>query len=240
MIVGTLNIREGCSTVKKRRIHQIITKGEADIFLMQETKLRICSVATARSVWRQDKVDFSASNSEGMSSGLITLWNARIMEVLFSFRGPGYLGIKVRWMNRIYYVCNVYSACTLTLKRVLWNKLLELQSSFCDGGERMGSSIGGGLAGWGEFSCFINDNGLIDVPCKWKKYSWFSGDSKHKSRIDQFLVFNNIINRWGIVGQLIGLRDISDHCPVWLVVVKEDWARSLSNSIMSGFNIRIS
>ncbi|XP_058746742.1 uncharacterized protein LOC131619688 [Vicia villosa] len=191
----------------------------------------------AQSFWRQDEVDFSASNSEGMSRGLIILWNARIMEVLLSFRGPDFLGIKVIWKDRMYYVCNVYSACVLSAKRTLWAKLLDLQACYCDGewliggdfnavknrGERLGRSVGGNQTEWGEFSSFIDNSGLIDVPCKGKRFSWFSGDGKHKSRIDRFLVSNNIISRWGVVGQLVGLRDISDHCPEWLVVDNKDW-----------------
>ncbi|XP_058782868.1 uncharacterized protein LOC131657494 [Vicia villosa] len=31
------------------------------------------------------------------------------------------------------------------------------------------------------------------------------------------------MERWGVLGKFIGQRDISDHCPVWLVVDKEDW-----------------
>lgn len=30
------------------------------------------------------------------------------------------------------------------------------------------------------------------------------------------------MNWWGAVGKYIGLRDIFNHCPVWLVVDKED------------------
>ncbi|XP_058721864.1 uncharacterized protein LOC131593391 [Vicia villosa] len=76
---------------------------------------------------------------------------------------------------------------------------------------------------WGEFSNFIDRCGLIDVPCKGKKFSWFSEDGKTKNRLDRFLVDGNIISSWGVVGQLIGKRDVPDHCPMWLVVDKEDW-----------------
>lgn len=48
MIIGTFNIRGGCSLLKRRRIHQIITKGGADMFLIQERKMQNCSVAAAK------------------------------------------------------------------------------------------------------------------------------------------------------------------------------------------------
>lgn len=73
-----------------------------------------------------------------------------------------------------------------------------------------------------EFSCFIKDIGLEDVPCKGKKFSWFNGDGRSKSRLYRFLVSNNILNWWGVVGQHICLRGISNHCSVWLVADRED------------------
>lgn len=44
MIIGSFNIRGGGSVVKRRRICQIIKKGNADIFHIQETKFGDISV----------------------------------------------------------------------------------------------------------------------------------------------------------------------------------------------------
>ncbi|XP_058754722.1 uncharacterized protein LOC131627879 [Vicia villosa] len=79
---------------------------------------------------------------------------------------------------------------SLPLKRVLWRNLLALKDNYNDGewvlggdfnsvkngGERKGRSVVGNQAEWEEFSGFINDLGLEDVPCKGKKFSWFSSD----------------------------------------------------------------
>lgn len=37
------------------------------------------------------------------------------------------------------------------------------------------------------------------------------------SRVDRFLLSDVIINRWSVASQLIGKRDISDHCLIWIV-----------------------
>ncbi|XP_058741852.1 uncharacterized protein LOC131614256 [Vicia villosa] len=237
MIIGSFNIRGGCIYVKRRRIHQIISKGRADLFLLQETKLKSCSESTAKSFWRVEDIEYSISDSVGMSGGQIILWNARKMKVVCSFRGAGFLGVKVFWMDKLYYICNVYSPCSLSLKRELWKSLLVMKDRFNDGewliggnfnavkngGERKGRTVVGNHAEWDEFSGFINDTGLVDVSCKVKKFSWFSSDGRSKSRIHHFLVSNNIVNWWGVVGQQIGERDISDHFPIWIVVDKKDW-----------------
>ncbi|XP_058784985.1 uncharacterized protein LOC131659881 [Vicia villosa] len=180
---------------------------------------------------------FSFTASEGSSGGLLSIWNSKTVSVEASFSGPGFLGTKVLWKGAIYYVVNVYSDCTLSQKRILWNRLLVLKNKYQDGewivagdfnavkkrSERCGISSRNGNAKWKDFSDFIEETGLVDVPCKGKRFSWFSGDGKSKSRIDRFLISNNIISSWGVVGQWIGMRDISDHCPVWLMVDKEDW-----------------
>lgn len=61
------------------------------------------------------------------------LWKVHGVEVLYSFRGGSYLGIKVRMKGLIYYIVNVYSACCISLKRTLWCKLLYLKLIFTEG-----------------------------------------------------------------------------------------------------------
>ncbi|MCI19886.1 cysteine-rich receptor-like protein kinase, partial [Trifolium medium] len=64
---------------------------------------------------------------------------------------------------------------------------------------------------------------VVDVPVLGKKFSWFSADGKSMSRIDRFLLSDGFIVKHGISGQWIGDRDISDHCPVWLIVSPVNW-----------------
>lgn len=39
MIIGSMNIRGGDNTLKRKRINSLISMGNADVFLIQETKL---------------------------------------------------------------------------------------------------------------------------------------------------------------------------------------------------------
>ncbi|XP_058760861.1 uncharacterized protein LOC131634226 [Vicia villosa] len=195
------------------------------------------SQSMANSFWFDQDVDFSASASIGLSGGLLILWKKHEVEVICSFRGVGFLGIKVVWKNHVYYIINVYSYCAGEDKRILWNRLLELKAMFNDGdwvvggdfnavknrGERVGRSFSANSAEWSYVSAFIDDMNLVDVPCKKKKFSWFSGDGRSKSRLHCFLVSDSVINRWGVVGQRIDDRDVSDHCPVWLMADQKDW-----------------
>lgn len=43
------------------------------------------------------------------------------------------------------------------------------------------------------------------------------------SHLDRFLIFESVISSWQVSAQWVGDRDISDHCPIWLVCSNSDW-----------------
>ncbi|XP_058780621.1 uncharacterized protein LOC131654295 [Vicia villosa] len=236
MIVESLNIRGGGSLVKRKSISNLISIGRADIFFIQESKLKEVDLKIVDSLWKNEKVGWSFVQSEGRSGGLITMWKEGAMEIILSFRRGGILGTKVKWKGVIVYLVNIYSPCSLRGKKELWKDLLELRAIFSDGywlmggdfnavkkrSERKGRSSGGGSEA-SLFSGFIKDSRLIDMPCNGNRFSWYSGDGFSMSRLDRFLVDDFLIDRWGMVGQKIGDRSISDHCPIWTVSNKENW-----------------
>ncbi|XP_058746998.1 uncharacterized protein LOC131619984 [Vicia villosa] len=64
---------------------------------------------------------------------------------------------------------------------------------------------------------------LVDISCKGKKLSWYSGDEKFVSHIDRFHISDTIINRMHVISQNTRARDILDHCLMWLVLDNNDW-----------------
>ncbi|XP_058767480.1 uncharacterized protein LOC131641192 [Vicia villosa] len=191
----------------------------------------------ARSFWSCKGIGYSFSNATGRAGGLLTMWKEEALEVINSFKGEGYLGIKFRKNNNFYYLVNVYSSCILVKKRVLWQVLLELKEKFNDGewiigvdfnsikdrNERKGRMVSSNSNEMDEFKDFISESLLVDIPCKGKKFTWYSGDGGSRSRIDRFLISDKVVNDWGIVGQFVGDRDLSDHCPLWLEVDNNNW-----------------
>ncbi|XP_058763699.1 uncharacterized protein LOC131637125 [Vicia villosa] len=191
----------------------------------------------AKSFWSINGIGYSFSNSSGRSGGLLTLWKEDVVEVINSFKGEGYLGVKFRKNLNFFYLVNVYSSCDIDKKRRLWSRLLELKESYDDGewimggdfnaikkrSERKGRGIVHNTNDLEGFAEFIEESGLVDVPCKGKKFSWFSGDGKSMSRIDRFIISDKVVNDWGVIGQRIGDRDVSDHCPIWLEVDTKNW-----------------
>lgn len=51
----------------------------------------------------------------------------------------------------------------------------------------------------------------MDIPCVGGKFTWYKDNGKVMSRLDLFLVLNNLIDGWGVIEQRIGVRDLPDH-----------------------------
>lgn len=64
-------------------------------------------------------------NSEGLSGGMLTIWNKVTIEPIFNFKRKGMLGINAVWKGTKCYFINVYFSCDLKDKRYLWNCLLD-------------------------------------------------------------------------------------------------------------------
>lgn len=74
-----------------------------------------------------------------------------------------------------------------------------------------------------EFQEFINQMRIVDVPVMGKRFTWFSGDCSVISRLDLFLVSQDLIKLWGVSSQWVGKRNIDDRCPIALQTGLQDW-----------------
>lgn len=84
--------------------------------------------------------------------------------------------------------------------------------------ERKGSSNFNKRGETKEFMDFLGSNYLVDVPSLVNKFTWFSGDGRSMSKINRFLLSHALVDRRGMVNQVLGKRDLLDHCPIWIKV----------------------
>jgi len=100
---------------------------------------------------------------------------------------------------------NVYSKCSITDKREMWEKLLSLKESFggdvwCVAGdfnsvlhesERRGTLFGSGNPPGSEicaFSNFVYRMGLLDFPLLGRNFTWCQPNVGALSRLNRFLL----------------------------------------------------
>jgi hypothetical protein len=73
------------------------------------------------------------------------------------------------------------------------------------------------------FNCFIDDNMLVDLPLHGRNLTWFKGDVKSMSRLDQLLLSEEWCLLWPNCTQVALLHGLSDHCPLVLTIDEENW-----------------
>ncbi|GAU48536.1 hypothetical protein TSUD_282880 [Trifolium subterraneum] len=225
------------SCAKRRRLSKLLASGTFDLCLLQETKRDNFDDLMIQKLWGHKDVEWVAKESIGLSGGLLIMWNAGLFNLKFSFTGDNFLGLCVECKEGILFIINIYSPCSLSGKRKLWSDLLEFkqnneQGEWCLGGdfnvvlktgERKGSSALCRQNERLEFCQFVEAMELCDVPVAGKKFSWFSADGTSMSRLDRFLLSEKFIDSEKVTGQWIGSRDISDHCPIWLLCSNLNW-----------------
>ncbi|GKV07790.1 hypothetical protein SLEP1_g19511 [Rubroshorea leprosula] len=202
----------------------------------KETKLEVVDRRLCRRVWGSDNFDWIFKPSEGLSGGLLCIWESTVFKMKEVFEGRSFVGVFGAWGEEripVHFV-NIYSPCTLAGKRELWEELGNLinrrKGRWCVGGDFNAVTRVEERAGckdptieMNDFNSFIHDAGLIDLPLIGRKYTWYSSNGRQMSRIDRFLIFVDWLEKWGDVKQWGLGRSVSDHCPLVLKNEKVDW-----------------
>jgi exonuclease III len=127
MKIISFNLRGWGDTAKRRRLTSLINSGAFDMCLIQETKRASFEDFLIHNLWDHKDVEWVAKASQGLSGGLLSIWNKNLFSYRYSFTGDGFLGICVDWNSVLLYIVNIYSSCLAFGKRKLWQDLLEFK-----------------------------------------------------------------------------------------------------------------
>ncbi|XP_058784109.1 uncharacterized protein LOC131658877 [Vicia villosa] len=195
-------------------------------------------------------VEWSFLEAVGASGGLLTMWKKDLFNLVFSFKGQGYLGLCVEKNGKLIYFVNVYASCDINRRMESWKRLIEFKmknekGAWCIGGdfnsissleEIVGKSGRNYRREMSEFNAFIEEMDLVDLPTIGGKFTWFNSNGKAMSRIDRFLLSEDFIDDWKVEGQFIGERDVSDHALIWLKDKSRNWGPKPFRFINSWFD----
>ncbi|RZC19948.1 Cellulose synthase-like protein D2 [Glycine soja] len=142
------------------------------------------------------------------AGGLLCMWNNSIFEVDRREKGRSFLLLEGRCIsnNQRLMIVNVYAPCDLAGKRVLWDDLNQLKASNPNG-----------LCQW------ISDMELQEIKCVGSSSTWIRPNGCVKSKLDRFLVSEQLLSLWPESCQHVLQRDFSDHCPTILQTNMVDW-----------------
>ncbi|XP_030970526.1 uncharacterized protein LOC115990899 [Quercus lobata] len=202
------NVRGLNEQDKRLWVRNLIRSWRPDIVCLQETKMELITRVVIRSLWGGQHVDWSYLGSCGASRGVLLMWDTRVVDKVEEAVG--------------------HFSVSSGDRRFLWEELSGLSSwwnvPWCVGGDfnvvRFPSERAGATAftaAMREFSEFISEQGLIDIPLEGGTFTWSnSREVASKARLDRFLFSQDWEDKFPTVCQRRMSRLLSDHFPIVL------------------------
>jgi len=232
------NVRGLGGVEKRREVRKLVEDKKPLILCLQETKLAVCDDNLSLLMWGDSNHAYSFRPSAGASGGLLTVWDTLEVEVWSTVSQDNVLVIHGKFIrtNEVFYIFNVYAPCDIRAKQQLWGSLsVKLQllhgHKVCVCGDfnaircqeerrpLRGATLAQDIH---NFSDFIDETGLIDLPLCGHRFTWFKGDGTSMSRIDRFLLSEEWCITWPNCLQVALLRSLSDR-PLQLSMDEENW-----------------
>nr|XP_033516418.1 uncharacterized protein LOC117280782 [Nicotiana tomentosiformis] len=224
------NVR-GMNDPNKRVIIKVgVREWGANLICFQETKMEVLPDATVRSVWGGSWMKYDWVPAAGNAGGILLMWDDRRLEVKEIKKGVFSLAdlVKDRVSGAELRFGGVYGPVGEGSKVSFWEELTNVMGEWdipwVLGGdfntirfpdERLRCSLIS--RAMEEFSDFINDHFLIDLPLLGERFTWARAeDSNSRCRLDRFLISPSWDELVTNVLQIPLSRLTSDHLPILL------------------------
>ncbi|XP_077252938.1 uncharacterized protein LOC143892304 [Tasmannia lanceolata] len=178
--------------------------------------------------------DWLSLDAVGAAGGILVMWDQSKWEIQDSWVGQYSVSIVLRKVGDVDVVTfsGIYGPPDRMVKGQLWEELTMIRSKWvnpwCLGGDfneirRVEERLGCRRTSQNmiDFSDFIAENELIDIPLKGAQFSW--SRNSRKSRLDRFLFCPAWISMFPEVCQKVLVHSVSDHCPLLLDPRLDSW-----------------
>ena len=199
------NCRGLGSQQKRTYIKNIIAKESIQFACLQETKMENIKFEVCQNMWGTLDVSWIHKNAENSAGGILTIWDDSAFKLEHHFLGNGFVYVQGIMLdkNQLVVVVNVYSTCSQSEKRIMWEDLLRIKEQsnitmWCMLGdfnavrkqdERIGCQpLGSYKKDMKEFNEFIENMELFDIPMIGRRYTWYRTNGEAKSRLDRTLM----------------------------------------------------
>jgi len=131
MIIVNLNIRGLGGGTKARYLSHLVIKEGADFLCLQETKTSSFSDARCFLLWGSCNIGWVHHEGINGAGSMITMWNKEAFEYGSHVVGTGFIAIVGYHLKakRHCVVVNVYAACNMQDKILLWEALTTFKQS---------------------------------------------------------------------------------------------------------------
>ncbi|GJT71689.1 RNA-directed DNA polymerase, eukaryota [Tanacetum coccineum] len=191
-----------------------------------------------KACWGNYTFDYAHSDSVGNSGGILCIWDPNSFHKDNVTVSDFFIIIRGTWLKsgvNILMVA-VYAPHDLRDKRILWD-YLEYVINRWDGeviimgdfnevrrkSERFGSAFN--VQGAYMFNTFIANAGLEEIPLGGSSFTWCHKSATKMSKLDMFLISENLFNSFLDICAISLDRFLSDHRPILLRESNHDYGK---------------
>ncbi|GJX91166.1 RNA-directed DNA polymerase, eukaryota, reverse transcriptase zinc-binding domain protein [Tanacetum coccineum] len=201
-----------------------------------ETKMELVDLFSIRACWGNLTFDYVFSPSVGNSGGILCVWDSNMFHKENSSVSDYFVAIMGKWRpnNKNLLIISVYAPQDLAEKKMLWqylNILIDrwngdviVMGDFNEvrhKDERYGFIFH--ARGADAFNSFISAGGLLEVPSGGYSFTWSHNSALKMSKLDRFLVYDNLQRKCPNLSSLTLDRFLSDHRPILLRELNIDY-----------------
>ncbi|GJR55266.1 RNA-directed DNA polymerase, eukaryota [Tanacetum coccineum] len=223
-------------SVKRNWIKEIRCNSNVNFLGIQESKAKEVNEITIQALWGSRNVGFVYKPADGLSRGLINIWDRSCFTVKDSFVGEGFIVMIGNWVgiDGDLVVANVYAPQNPIEKQKLWENLKIIRrntqghwlcfgdfNAIRDDSECKGIHFNPRVSR--EFNQFILDSELVEVPLGGRNFTRITRDGKKMSKLDRILISPDVFEFWPKIHVTALPRRYSDYSPLLLETNSEDF-----------------
>ncbi|GJS50445.1 RNA-directed DNA polymerase, eukaryota [Tanacetum coccineum] len=220
---------EGCLAQKAKKdwVKDLSIKNKVNILALQETKMENMSLLCVKSCWGNMTFDFVHSDSVGNSGGILCVWDPNAFRKNSVTLSDYFILVRGVWeqngMDLLIVV--VYAPHDAKEKIMLWDYLASeinrwrgkvvVMGDFNEvrfWSDRFGSIFN--AQGANVFNSFISNAGLVEVELGGCSFTWCHKTAKKMSKLDMFLVSDNLLHMYPHLYAISLEQFLSDHHPI--------------------------
>ncbi|XP_021975318.1 uncharacterized protein LOC110870445 [Helianthus annuus] len=217
-------------------IRGLKTSHGAQFLAIQETKLGGMSQFLVGKFWGRSRFESASVDVVGRSGGLISMWDPYVFECTEVIKGQRFVVVQgnLKHTGEVLNIANIYAYNDPIERRALWEELVILKQSLQgmwvfggdfndvrEPGERFNSEFVALNAAF--FNWFIETADLMEFQMGGRKYTYHLDNGVHKSKLDRYLVCRDFYNKWSGASVVTLSNMVSDHCPILMSVVPQDF-----------------
>nr|GEW07775.1 RNA-directed DNA polymerase, eukaryota, reverse transcriptase zinc-binding domain protein [Tanacetum cinerariifolium] len=212
---------------KKDWVKEFSVSHKVNFVTLQETKMEKIDLWCIKRCWGNFAFDYAYSGAVGNSGGILCIWDPSMFLKMNETISDYFTIVRGTWVpsGMKMLIVSVYAPQEFKENKMLWDYLRSVVSNWdgqvvimgdfnevCDISERFGSVFN--KKGAKVFNNFISNAGLVKVPFGGCSFTCCHKSAKKMSKLDRFLISDNLICACPNLSSISLDRFLSDHRPI--------------------------